>query len=55
MACTEYYISNLMVSLSLQTFSSTPRLNEFFTVLSTNKDRKGVEFVSTMEGKYITH
>ena len=33
-----------------KTFYSTPKLSDFFTVLSTNKDRKGVEFVSSMEG-----
>lgn len=27
-------------------FAATPALSEFFSVLSTNKDRQGVEFVS---------
>lgn len=44
-------MNNHQWSVTTETFSSTPRLNEFFTVLSTNKDRKGVEFVSTMEAK----
>lgn len=30
-------------------FAATPALSEFFNVLSTNKDRKGDEFVSTIE------
>ena len=30
-------------------FHNTESLNTFFNVLSVNKDRKGVEFVSTME------
>ena len=36
--------------VTTQTFNANPKLNQFFTVLSTNKDRKGVEFVSSMEG-----
>ena len=30
-------------------FLQTPSLNGFFNILSVNKDRQGVEFVSTME------
>ena len=32
-----------------QTFKNTPKLNSFFKMLSTNKDRNGLEFVSTVE------
>jgi hypothetical protein len=34
----------------VQVFNSNPKLNGFFNVLSTNVDRNGVEFVSTVEG-----
>ena len=36
----------------MDTFNANSKLNTFFNVLSTNKDRKGSEFVSTMEGQY---
>ena len=39
-------------SVTMETFNSIPKLNQFFNVLSTNKDRKGVEFVSSMEGRW---
>jgi gamma-glutamyl hydrolase len=38
--------------VTTETFNSNQKLNQFFTVLSTNKDRKGVEFISSMEGMY---
>lgn len=37
--------------LSTKTFRETQQLNDFYTVLSTNVDVKGLEFVSTMEAK----
>lgn len=36
--------------LLTQTFQHCGKLKDFFTVLSTNKDRDGVDFVSTIEG-----
>ena len=36
--------------VSTETFKSNKKLNNFFRVLSTNYDRQGKEFVSTMEG-----
>lgn len=38
-------------SITMETFNSNAKLNTFFTALSTNKDRHGVEFVSSMEAK----
>ncbi|MGH0167524.1 UNVERIFIED_CONTAM: hypothetical protein FKN15_053035, partial [Acipenser sinensis] len=35
----------------LQTFEGNERLESFFSILSTNKAKEGVEFVSTIEGK----
>lgn len=32
-------------------YQNFPKLKEFFTMISTNKDRKGKEFVSTAEAK----
>ncbi len=40
--------------VTLSGFESTSRLNEFYTALSTSRDRNGIEFVSNMEGGYIT-
>ena len=39
--------------LFVQTFQKDKKLREFFQVVSTNKDRKGKEFISTMEGMPI--
>ena len=36
--------------VTVETFNSSPRLNSFYTVLSTSKDKKGIEFISSMEG-----
>ncbi|XP_043938996.1 gamma-glutamyl hydrolase-like [Protopterus annectens] len=36
--------------LLTQTFRNCGKLKDFFTILSTNKDRNGVDFVSTIEG-----
>lgn len=36
---------------TLENFISTPALNDFYTVLSTSRDRNGSEFVSSMEGE----
>ena len=38
-------------SLSVKLFKENRKLKEFFKVLTTNFDRKGTEFVSTMEGR----
>ena len=38
-------------SITEKTFSKSQKLKDFFKVLSRNKDRKGVEFVSTFEAK----
>uniref|UniRef100_A0A4W3GWZ9 folate gamma-glutamyl hydrolase n=1 Tax=Callorhinchus milii TaxID=7868 RepID=A0A4W3GWZ9_CALMI len=37
-------------SISLQDFLGNEKLKNFYSILSTNTDSKGVEFVSTMEG-----
>ncbi|XP_078095617.1 gamma-glutamyl hydrolase isoform X2 [Mustelus asterias] len=37
-------------SISVNAFLEDERLSKFYSILSTNNDRKGVEFVSTMEG-----
>ena len=34
-----------------QTYASNERLASFFDILSTNRDRKGKQFVSTIEAK----
>ena len=34
----------------LQVFAKDKKLKRFFRIVSTAKDRKGVEFVSTLEG-----
>uniref|UniRef100_A0A7S4PN48 folate gamma-glutamyl hydrolase n=1 Tax=Paramoeba aestuarina TaxID=180227 RepID=A0A7S4PN48_9EUKA len=42
-------MNNHEFSLLKTTYDSTTSLNEFYSVLSTNKDRNGVEFISSME------
>uniref|UniRef100_UPI00398EFA7F gamma-glutamyl hydrolase isoform X2 n=1 Tax=Pristiophorus japonicus TaxID=55135 RepID=UPI00398EFA7F len=37
-------------SISVQAFLEDEKLSKFYSILSTNNDRKSVEFVSTMEG-----
>lgn len=37
-------------SVAVQTFLENEKLNKFYSILSTDTDRKGVQFVSTMEG-----
>ncbi|XP_041065410.1 gamma-glutamyl hydrolase isoform X1 [Carcharodon carcharias] len=37
-------------SISVKAFLEDEKLSKFYSILSTNNDRKGVEFVSTMEG-----
>ena len=44
----------LFMSLLLQTYRKTKHLQDFFKVVSTSKDRKGVEFISNMEGNLNT-
>lgn len=39
----------------IQTFLKDEKLREFFQIVSTNKDRKGKTFISTMEGKQLHH
>ena len=43
-------MNNHKHSLLTSTFEQNEKLNSFFKVLSTNKDRNGLEFVSTLEG-----
>ena len=38
--------------VTMETFKNNPKLTEFFTVLSTNLDVNGVEFVSTVESEF---
>ena len=42
----------LFMSLLLQAYRKTKHLQDFFKVVSTSKDRKGVEFISNMEGNF---
>ena len=42
----------LFMSLLLQTYRKTKHLQDLFKVVSTSKDRKGVEFISNMEGNF---
>ena len=44
-------MNNHHFAVTTKTFANNPNLTEIFTVLSTNVDRKGVEFVSSMESK----
>jgi len=44
-------MNNHMHGVLTSSFSENDKLNELFNVLSTNADRKGVEFVSTVESK----
>ena len=49
-------MNNHHSAVTTETFKNSPNLTEFYTVLSTNMDRKGVEFVSSMESQCIvTH
>lgn len=49
-----YYSNYLFMPLLLQTYRKTKHLQDFFKVVSTSKDRKGVEFISNMEGNLNT-
>ena len=44
-------MNNHHYSLTPKTYNQTHQLQSFFDVLSTNTDRNGVEFISTMEAK----
>ena len=37
--------------VTLDTFNSNPTLSSSYSVLSTSKDKQGLEFVSSMEGR----
>ena len=39
-----------LIILTLQMFNNTDTLTQFYTILSTNLDREGKEFVSSIEG-----
>jgi len=43
--------NNHMCGITPKHFANTPMLTSFYDVLSTNNDKKGVTFVSTMEAK----
>ena len=45
--------NNHYFAVTTDTFKNNPKLTEFFTVLSTNMDRDGVEFVSTVESEIL--
>ncbi|XP_066029648.1 gamma-glutamyl hydrolase-like [Pocillopora verrucosa] len=51
--------NNHRKAITLQNYGKYRRLNAFFRIVSTSKDRNGVEFISTMEGKrypvYLFH
>ncbi len=42
--------NNHRKAITVETFHSRPELSGFFSMLSSNRDRQGVEFVSSMEG-----
>jgi gamma-glutamyl hydrolase len=44
-------MNNHQAGIETKHFQSTPALSSFYNILSTNKDRKGREFISTIEGK----
>jgi len=44
-------MNNHVWGIGVPSFQSKSRLTDFFTLISTNVDRKGKPFVSTMEGK----
>jgi len=46
-------MNNHQAGVSPTKFSQSAKLTQMFTVLSTNNDRKGVEFVSTIEAKTL--
>ena len=48
-----YYFFMTGSNCDQQKFWATNSLAGFFDVLSTNKDRKGVEFISTIEGTLV--
>ena len=39
-----------IIIYSLQKYDKNKLLKNFFRIVSTSKDRKGIEFISTMEG-----
>ncbi|KAJ7372726.1 hypothetical protein OS493_018000 [Desmophyllum pertusum] len=51
--------NNHVKAITPQTYHKNRLLKKFFRIVSTSKDRKGVEFISTMEGKkypvYLFH
>lgn len=51
--------NNHKMAITPQNYVKYRRLNAFFRIVSTSKDRNGVEFISTMEGKrypvYLLH
>ncbi|XP_022810038.1 gamma-glutamyl hydrolase A-like [Stylophora pistillata] len=44
--------NNHKLAITPQNYRKHRRLNTFFRIVSTSKDRKGVEFISTLEGKH---
>ncbi|XP_073246520.1 gamma-glutamyl hydrolase-like [Porites lutea] len=44
-------LNNHIKCIPVEKFWADKKISEFFYVLSTNKDRKGLEFISTIEGK----
>eukprot|EP01059_Diplonema_ambulator_P007838 TRINITY_DN17351_c0_g1_i1.p1 TRINITY_DN17351_c0_g1~~TRINITY_DN17351_c0_g1_i1.p1 ORF type:complete len:314 (+),score=55.03 TRINITY_DN17351_c0_g1_i1:73-1014(+) len=47
-------MNNHQQGISPDVFNKTPQLTSFFTMLSTNVDRKGVPFVSQVEAKTVS-
>lgn len=45
-------LNNHRMGLKPETFTRNPRINSLFKILSTSTDRKGVEFVSTIESRF---
>lgn len=43
--------NNHKMAITVSTFNARPDLNQFYNVLSTNRDRGGLEFVSSMEAQ----
>ena len=48
-SCYPVIVSYILIYL-LQTYHKNKLLKNVFRIVSTSKDRKGIEFISTMEG-----
>ena len=51
LTCFSLYIDQHYSLLLRQNYRKYRRLSAFFRIVSTSKDRNGVEFISTLEGR----